>query len=83
MPSLFPILPQILILGHDNTEIIFPDERLRRVSINQCCAVSFTHSGGVTSAGGVAGRGAMFSHDNLTWTAKMMQGFIRSPGFNR
>jgi len=53
------------------------DERLRRVSINQCCAVSFTNTGGG------AQRGAMFSHDNLTWTTKMMQGFIRSPGFNR
>lgn len=54
------------------------DERLRRVSINQCCVVSYTS--GVSQGGP---RAAMFSHDNLTWSAKMMQGFIRSPGFNR
>ena len=53
------------------------DERLRRVAINQCCLVCYTS--GATGAS----RGAMFSHDNLTWTAKMIQGFIRSPGFNR
>ena len=57
---------------------IFSDERLRRVSINQCCVVSYT-----SGLGGAGPRAAMFSHDNLTWTAKMMQGFIRSPGFNR
>ena len=70
-----------LIRKYFNQYKIFSDERLRRVSINQCCAVSYTSPGG--GAGGVAGRGAMFSHDNLTWTTKMMQGFIRSPGFNR
>ena len=58
--------------------LCFPaDERLRRVAINQCCVVAYTS--GVTGSS----RGAMFSHDNLTWTAKMIQGNIRSPGFNR
>ena len=48
------------------------------MSIDQCCVVSYT-----SGLGGAGPRAAMFSHDNLTWTAKMMQGFIRSPGFNR
>ena len=78
----FPFLTHILTI---HRYFYSPDERLRRVSINQCCVVSYSNTGGVGVAGpgGVAGRGAMFSHDNLTWTAKMMQGFIRSPGFNR
>lgn len=47
------------------------------MAINQCCVVSYT-----SGLSGVS-RGAMFSHDNLTWTAKIIQGTVRSPGFNR
>ena len=53
------------------------DERLNRVSINQCCTLVYT------SGSSGPPRGVMLSHDNLTWTAKMVQGFIRAPGFNR
>lgn len=52
------------------------DERLNRVSINQCCTLVYT------SGSSGPPRGVMLSHDNLTWTAKMAQGFIRAPGFN-
>jgi len=52
------------------------DERLNRVSINQCCTLVYT------SGSSGPPRGVMLSHDNLTWTAKMAQGLIRAPGFN-
>merc|ERR1719495_1256904 len=35
-----------------------------------------------TNANGTR-RGVMFSHDNLTWSSKMLLGLIRAPGFNR
>ena len=53
------------------------EERLSRVSINQCCTLVYT------SGSSGPPRGVMLSHDNLTWTAKMAQGLIRAPGFNR
>jgi len=52
-------------------------ERLRKIAINQCCSVIYS------SGRNSAPKGVMYSHDNLTWSAKMALGFIRAPGFNR
>ena len=49
------------------------EERLTKVSINQCCSLVYATSN----------KGVMLSHDNLTWSAKMALGVIRAPGFNR
>lgn len=49
------------------------EERLTKVSINQCCSLVYATSN----------KGVMLSHDNLTWSAKMVLGVIRAPGFNK
>lgn len=48
-------------------------ERLRGVAINQCCCLAYTSGS----------KGVMVSHDNLTWSARMVLGVVRAPGFNR
>ncbi|XP_023330627.1 very long-chain-fatty-acid--CoA ligase bubblegum [Eurytemora carolleeae] len=53
------------------------DDRQRRIAINQCCSLVYSSGSHSTP------KGVMFSHDNLTWSAKMALGFIRAPGFNR
>lgn len=53
------------------------DERLGKISINSCCTMLYTSGTEQPS------RPCMFSHDNLTWTAKMTLGFVRAPGFNK
>jgi len=59
------------------------EERLRRVSINQCCTLTYTNQLTYTNGTNAAPSGLMYSHDNLTWSAKMVLGFIRAPGFNK
>lgn len=49
------------------------EERLTKVSINQCCSLVYATSN----------KGVMLSHDNLIWSAKMALGVIRAPGFNK
>ena len=44
--------------------------RLKRISVNQCCALIYTS--GTTGQP----KGAMMSHDNLTWTARMSNDFL-------
>lgn len=46
------------------------DDRLRRIAVNQCCALIYTS--GTTGQP----KGAMMSHDNLTWTAKVSNEFL-------
>jgi len=53
------------------------DERLGKISMNSCCTMLYTSGTHQPS------RPVMFSHDNLTWTAKMTLGFVRAPGFNK
>ena len=45
-------------------------KRLKRISVNQCCALIYTS--GTTGQP----KGAMMSHDNLTWTARMSNDFL-------
>ena len=57
---------QLLEIGMDLPEHkLF--ERLRRVAINQCCSILYTSG---TDSGPV--KGVMLSHDNLTWSSKMV-----------
>ena len=42
-------------------------ERLRRIGINQCCSILYTSG---TDSGPI--KGVMMSHDNLTWSSKMV-----------
>ena len=44
--------------------------RLKRISVNQCCALIYTS--GTTGQP----KGVMMSHDNLTWTARMCNDFL-------
>ena len=44
--------------------------RLKRIAVNQCCALIYTS--GTTGQP----KGAMMSHDNLTWTARMSNDFL-------
>ena len=53
------------------------EERQSKVAVNQCCALVYT-SGSTRST-----KGVMLSHDNLTWSAKMVLGSFRAPGFNQ
>ena len=46
------------------------DSRLKRIAVNQCCALIYTS--GTTGQP----KGAMMSHDNLTWTARMSNDFL-------
>ena len=46
------------------------DDRLSRIAVNQCCALIYTS--GTTGQP----KGAMMSHDNLTWTAKVSNEFL-------
>ena len=79
-------------IGEDLPEVKLED-RLRRVGINQCCSIVYTSgTDGPT-------KGVMLSHDNLTWSSKMvvvfdfklgfsyislqLLGLIRAPGFNK
>ena len=58
---------QLLEIGMDLPEHkLF--ERLRRVAINQCCSILYTSG---TDSGPV--KGVMLSHDNLTWSSKMVE----------
>ena len=54
-------------------------ERLTRVSVNQCCVITYP---GLVQ--GEARTGLMYSHDSLSWSAKMVaQGIVRPAGFQR
>ena len=44
--------------------------RLKSIAVNQCCALIYTS--GTTDQP----KGAMMSHDNLTWTARMSNDFL-------
>ena len=58
---------QLLEIGMDLPEHkLF--ERLRRVAINQCCSILYTSA---TDSGPI--KGVMMSHDNLTWSSKMVK----------
>ena len=46
------------------------NNRLKRIAVNQCCALIYTS--GTTGQP----KGAMMSHDNLTWTARMSNDFL-------
>ena len=46
------------------------DDRLKRIAVNQCCALIYTS--GTTGQP----KGAMMSHDNLTWTARMSNDYL-------
>lgn len=67
---------QALDIGKETNEGHL-DDRLIRVAINQCCTLVYTS--------GTSGcpKGIMLSHDNLTWSSKMLLGVLRAPGFNR
>ena len=57
---------QMIEIGEDLPEMKL-DDRLRRVGINHCCSIVYNDS----NAHGTR-RGVMFSHDNLTWSSKMV-----------
>ena len=52
-------------IGEDLPEVKLED-RLRRVAINQCCSIVYT------SGTDGATKGVMMSHDNVTWSSKMV-----------
>lgn len=56
---------QALDIGKETNEGHL-DDRLIRVAINQCCTLVYTS--------GTSGcpKGIMLSHDNLTWSSKMV-----------
>ncbi len=47
------------------------EERLKRIAINQCCALIYTS--GTTGPP----KGVMMSHDNLTWTARIADSYLK------
>ncbi len=47
------------------------EDRLKRIAINQCCALIYTS--GTTGPP----KGVMMSHDNLTWTARIADAYLR------
>ena len=54
-------------------------ERITRVNVNQCAVVTYPGLGR-----GEARTGLMYSHDSLSWSAKMVaQGIVRPAGFQR
>ena len=46
------------------------EDRLKRIAVNQCCLLVYTS--GTTGQP----KGAMMSHDNLTWTARISNEFL-------
>ena len=65
-----------MLIAHESSQGISDTrlgERLTRVSVNQCCMITYS---------GLAG--LMYSHDSLSWSAKMVaQGIVRPAGFQR
>ena len=48
------------------------DERMKRMAVNQCCSLVYTS--GTTGQP----KGAMMSHDNLTWTARVSNEYLKT-----
>ena len=71
-----------MLMAHESSQGISDTrlgERLTRVSVNQCCVITYP---GLVQ--GEARTGLMYSHDSLSWSAKMVaQGIVRPAGFQR